>query len=215
MTNLVVTAQLAGQLAMPDGPIALDGILAAAVAVRDGLPPVVTPVSILPIEIPVEREPGGRFHLASFAAFEWEAFERRHIHRRFPVAEAQAIAGPKLRRINISTGPAKSYRIPLEVGHLVDDNLTWWCRGDAVAIRDLLALISHLGKRRAVGLGRVRSWDVRACRPWPGFPVVRDGLPLRTLPPDWPGLDRPTLAYRTMTYPYWLRADEELCAVPC
>lgn len=214
MTPLVVTARLAGQIAMPDGPLALDGILAAAVAMRDGLPPP-APGAILPIDIPVLRAPSGRFHLASFAQFTWEIYERRFVNRRFPTAEAQYLGGPKLKRINISTGPAKSYRIPMEVGHLMGDQLTWWCIGDEVEVRALLALVSHLGKRRAVGLGRVCRWTVDRCETWDGFPVVANGKPLRTLPLDWPGLDGASQAYRTLTYPYWLRANEELCAVPC
>src|ERR1700755_142975 len=173
---------------MPDGPLAIDGLLAAAVAIRDGLPPA-TPGAIVPIEIPVAREPEGRFHLASFASFSWEIFERRFVNRRFPTTEAQVLAGPKLRRIDISTGPAKSYRIPMEVGHVAGDQLTWWCVGDEDEVRGLLGLITHLGKRRAVGLGRVRAWKVEACsETWDGFPVVAGGKPLRTLAIDWPRL---------------------------
>jgi CRISPR type IV-associated protein Csf3 len=172
------------------------------------------PGALLRIEIPVQREPGGRFHLASLGEAEFEMFERRFVNRRFPLPEAQAIGEPKLRRILLSGGPSKNYRIPMETGHLRDDLITWWCVGDREEIGDLLPHVSHLGKRRAVGLGRVREWRVDPCEAWPGFPVVRDGRALRPLPTDWPGLDQPALAYRTLTYPYWERAREELCAVP-
>lgn len=214
MIPLAVTARLSGGISMPGGGIALDALLAAAVAVRDGLPPA-SVAGVLPIEIPVQREPGGRFHLASWSVSAWEEHELRWLNRRFPLAEAQGLAAPSLRRIHIATGPCKSFRLPLETGHLVDDQLRWWCVGEDAAIRDLLGLVSHLGKRRAVGAGRVRDWTVAPCEPWgDGFPVVRDGRALRPLPADWPGLVSPDVGYGCLTYPYWRRSDEEMCALP-
>jgi hypothetical protein len=188
----------------------------AAVAVRDNLPP----LSILehaeapPLEIPVAKEPGGRFYLASFSDSQWEGHELRWVNRRYPVAEAQALAGPKLRRIQINAGPCKSFRIPLESGHLVGDEMRWWCLGEAEPIRDLLALVTHLGRRRGVGLGRVAEWMVEPCEPWDGFPVLRDGRPLRPLPLDWPGLVATEPGMAVLFPPYWERTREEVCAVP-
>jgi hypothetical protein len=211
---LAITARLQGAVALPYGPLALDSLLAAAVARRDGIPPALSPAEVQPIEIPVEREPGGRFHLASFSVSETECIERRWVNRRFPLAEAQAMGDAKLRRILISAGPCKSYRLPLETRHMVDDELRWWCIGEREEIEPLLAITSYIGKKRGVGRGRVVRWTVEPCELWDGFPVVRDGKPLRPLPPDWPGLDDPAMAYRTLTYPYWIHAEEKLCAVP-
>jgi CRISPR type IV-associated protein Csf3 len=214
MEPLVITARLAGGVSMPAGRIALDALLAAAVALRDELPPV-SVAGVLPIEIPIAREPDGRFHLASFSTSEWETFEARFVNRRFPVAEAQALAVEKFKRIQISTGPCKSFRIPLETGHVASDLLTWWCVGTAGEIAGLLALVTHLGKRRGVGLGRVADWTVQSCKPWgEGFPVVREGRALRPLPVDWPGLVDAELGYACLSYPYWQRPQEVLCAVP-
>lgn len=213
MNPLSVTAVLNGPIALPGGPIALDALLAATIAQRDGLPPACTPADVRPIEIPVAREPDGRFHLASFSSCAVEAFENRFVNRRFPLAEAQVFADERLRTFRITAGSTKSYRIPLECRHLRGDELRWWCIGDECEIRALLDLVSHLGKKRSVGLGRVASWLVEPCDPWDGFPVVRDGRALRTLPPDWPGLVDPPLGYRCLTYPYWLHEKEELCAI--
>lgn len=212
---LQITARLQGAISLPGGPLALDSLLAAAVAIRDNIPPATTPAEIVPIEIPIAREPTGRFHLASFSVCAFEVHERRYTNRRFPVEEAQAMGAPSIRRIDVSAGPSKSYRIPREAGHVEDDVLRWFCIGDAAEIRALLDLISYLGKKRAVGLGRVLSWSVGSCEPWDGFPVLRDGQPLRPLPPDWPGLAPDAeRAYRTLTYPYWINTARVLCVVP-
>lgn len=214
MRPLRVTAELGGPIALPGGPLALDALLAWAVCAREGHPQPVD--EIKPVEIPVQREPGGRFHMCSFSVGEVEEYEQRWVNRRFPLTEAQGFAGAKLKRIQVSAGPCKSFRLPLETAHMRDDRLTWWCIGDAEAISALLPLVTHLGKRRAVGNGRVVRWTVEKCETWgEGFPVVLNGQPLRPLPPDWPGLaDDVAQEYRTISYPYWDRRHEQLCAVP-
>lgn len=217
MIPLEVTAELAGAIALPGGPVALDALLAAAIAKRDNIPPATCEAEIVPIEIPVARSACGRFHLASFSDGAFESRDRRYINRRFPLPEAQIFGESKFKRIDISTGPAKSFRIPLETGHLEHDRLRWWCIGDRDAIAELLTTwIGYLGKKRSVGLGRVARWSVEPCEHWgDGFPVARDGLPLRTLPADWPGLsDTAERAYRVLTYPYWRHSAEQICAVP-
>lgn len=214
MTPLCVTARVAGALALPNHPLALDALLASQVALREGLPAPRHAADCQPIEIPIQREPGGRFHLCSHAEYEWERHALRHINRRAPVEQYQTIGRDKIRRVQITAGANKSYRIPMQTGHVVNDELRWWCVGDADAIRELLAGVVFLGKKRSVGLGKVAAWSVEACPTWAGFPVVRDGKPLRPLPTDWPGLERPRCGYANLTYPYWAHEREELLAVP-
>lgn len=213
-TPLEVTATLRGPIAIPNGPIALDALLGAVVAKRNELIASMQ-TELYPIAIPVEYDSDGHFYLASFGACEIEIHEHRWTNRRFPIAEAQVMGEAKLRTIRINGGPCKSFRLPLDTVHLVDDRMTWWCMGDADAIRDLLTGARYLGKKRGIGLGAVKRWDVRPCEPWSGFPVARDGQPLRTLPINWPTLSGGAeQAYRCLEPPYWRRDAEELCAVP-
>ena len=216
MTPLAITARLGGPASLSNGPPAIDAILMAAVAMRDNLPPlsVVGAANATQLDIPIARSACGRVWLASFANYAVEESEGRWVNRKFPIAEAQLLGEPKLRRINISAGAQKSYRLPLETVHLVDDTMRWWCLGDDAAIRELLALVSYVGKKRSTGLGKVREWTVEPCEPWPGFPVLRDGVPMRTLPRDWEGLAEYDLAFRVLDPPYWDHAREEECAVP-
>jgi hypothetical protein len=209
---LTVTATLRGAVAVPNGPIAFDGLLGAAVAMREGLV-ASTQAELLPIALPLAQERG--VYLASDGVANIELHEHRFINRRFPLAEAQTMGDAKLRRIQLTSGRCKSFRLPLDTVHLDGDRMTWWALGDRSAIEALLAEIRYLGKRRAVGLGAVARWDVAPCEPWQGFPVVRDGEPLRSLPIDWPGL-APDVerAMRCLVPPYWRRDAEELCAVP-
>lgn len=215
MTPLRITAHLdplGAPLAMPDGYLHIDALLAAAVCVRDNVPPILDESDILPIEIPVQREPGGRFHLASASLpVDWLCHEKRYTQRRFPVEHAPYMTDMK--RVNLAAGAQKNFRIPLDNGRV--GALVWYLIGELVEIRQLLALISHLGKRRGVGYGKVSRWQVDECETWDGFPVVRDGQPLRHLPPDWPGLVDPALRLGNTSYPYWRRSTEQEIAAPC
>lgn len=216
---LMVTARLAGAVVLPAGLLALDGLLAAAVAALHDLPP--PDVEPVDVEIPVEREPGGRFHLASFSVGAVDARSRGWTQQRPVVAEAQWLGGPRVRRIDVSSGRDKATRKPREETYLVDDRLDWWCVGDPARVRALLDTVSAVGAKRSVGLGRVTRWDVTEVTPWgPGFPVLMDAEPpapphvLRPLPVDWPGLPDAFVAQRArLTYPY--RAAPGPDAVPC
>lgn len=211
---LSVTARVGRELVIPDMGMALDSLLAMATCLRDQVPPANTAAEVLPIEIPVEREPAGRFHLCSNSVCDIAARAKRYTNKRPVIGEAQALA-QTAKRMQINAGPSKGYRIPYETQWPKDGELRWWCIGAAAEIRDLLGLIGYLGKRRGVGLGRVLEWSVEPCEPWSGgFPVVLDGRPLRPLPPDWPGLVDPTVIETTLTYPYWLTERRQPCAVP-
>lgn len=220
MVPLEVTATLSAALANPTRLPDLDGLLAAAVCLSEGRDPP-DPGEPLPrVEIPVALSPCGRYHLASRGQGAIEQQERgRFVNRRFPMAEAQALAGPKLTRIVLAGGPCKSFRIPLERALLANDRITWWALGDPARVRWLLAWITHLGKRRAVGNGAVVRWEVRelgAAELWEGFPVLREGLPLRNLPLDAPGVDdaHAREGYACVMFPYWEREREERCWTP-
>jgi CRISPR type IV-associated protein Csf3 len=215
MEPLSITATLAGPVCIPDHAIALDALLGAAVCVRDQIPPATTAADCVPLAIPIERSPCGRFYLASVGSFEAEQYELRYVTKRAPIEQYQALGDDRIKTVRITAGANKSYRIPRECVHLVDDQITWWCRGDGPDIRALLEIVHHLGKKRSVGLGRVVRWQVYPCEAWPGFPVLRDGCPLRTLPADYPGVSEAAeRSYAVLSPPYWDRTRSELCAVP-
>lgn len=214
MIPLRVTAELSGPICLPDGLIALDSLLASQVALRQGLM-ALDAQSCVEIEIPVQRSECGRFHLCSHSVCEAEAHEKQFTNKRPAIEQFQAFGNEKLRRVDIATGPNKGYRIPRVATHLRGDRIDWWCVGDREQIKQLLSTVTHLGKKRGVGLGRVARWIVDPCEPWyDGFPVVLHGKPMRPLPANYPGLENPRLEYRTLSYPYWDHSQEDLIAYP-
>lgn len=217
MTPLVIRATLSGAVMLPSHPLALDALLMAAWATRENLPPLSfrdgEQCAIPKDAVPLMQSECGRIYLCSDSQYEVEAHEKRYVNRRFPMAEAQALGAPSVKRINPSAGATKGHRVPTTTMHLQHDEMFWYAMGDACAVRDLIALVSHLGKKRSVGIGRVRSWTVDDVEPWEGFPVLRDGRPMRSLPLDWPGLDSYRVEQRVLTPPYWERWREQECAV--
>lgn len=207
---LVVRCALTSPLVSPERTIALDSLLAFAAVRRTGQPIASSAHECVPVEIPIERSRCGRFHLASFAQFEIEKRSASFTNKRFPIREAQSMS--TMTRVQESTGACKGFRIPRE--HLHVDKLEWYCVGDLVRIRDLLCDVTSIGKKRGVGMGEIvmGSWNVETIDPWDGFPVLRDGVPLRPLPLDWPGLRDCEESYCRITYPYWDKSREDLWA---
>lgn len=200
MTPIRVTAALgtAGVL-LPHGAPQLDSLLAYAIVLRDGM----DPRGIEPIEVPLARDGSDDLYLCSVGQYEVDARSLQFTNRKFPIPEAQCFAEEKMRRINISAGAEKSYRLPREVMFLKGDQITWWAQGDASQVRELLKWIEYIGKRRAVGLGRVLTWFVNELEEvWPGFPVLHEGRPLRPLPLNYAGVsDDSTLAMAVLSDP--------------
>lgn len=218
MKPLHIVATIRGAIAAQSTRLMLDSLLMAAVARRDGLEPL-PPGHRGPTElaIPIAKSECGRVYLATQGMARDGQHEMRFKNRRFPIAEAQLLGEAKLKRINLMGGPSRSYRIPLDTVHVENGEMEWWAVGDAQAVEDLLAgWVGYLGHRRAVGLGKVMHWHVEECEPWEnGFPVVRNGWPMRPLPIDWPGLVADVeQAFSNTLPPYWRRAEEEVCAVP-
>lgn len=216
---LRVTARLAEGIVLR-APIMLDGLLAWAVSAEHRLLPPVSGQRGPTIEIPIEREPGGRFHLCSQGLHEVEASELRHKNRRAPVMEMARLGSSKISRVQISVGANKSYRVPYALEHLRDNEITWYCIGDPDRVMSLLRHVHYLGRHRGAGKGRLdlhgEPWRVEECEPWgDGFPVVDvEGQPMRPLPVDYPGLGAVSTALRTLTYPYYDMTRHEFCAVP-
>ena len=216
MTPLQVTARVPGQIALPWGGVALDTLLTWSRAQELDLAPPRDASECQPVEIPLQLELGGRFYMCSDSVQIMQDFDLRYTNRRAPIEQYQSM-GPATGRVQITAGVDKSYRIPLEVGHLRDERMDWFAIGNVPEVQRLLSLVGYLGKKRSVGLGKVERWEVVALpdrETWPGFPVALDGKPLRPLPLDWPGLDAPAQAYATLSIPRWDHSREELCAVP-
>lgn len=212
MQPLQITARLVSPLAVPLFPVHLDALLAAMVCERRGL--IVGVGDWQDVEIPVARSSCGRYHLASAAHCVPLTSLPGFTQKRAPISEFGWFGSPKVKSVLVSGGVNKACRIPQP--RAVVDAMRWWCVGDLDAVADLLAQVTHVGKKRSVGHGKVGSWTTLPCSNWPGFPVLRpDGTPMRILPLDTVGLGPATaLGWGPLTYPYWEQANAVQVAQP-
>jgi hypothetical protein len=212
MIPIRIIADMMSRTVVSDDGLHLDSLMMAAVAKRDGLPPLLSQrqaIDAEPLQIPIALSPCGRYYLATSALGHVEARENRYVNRRFPLHESIALGDESFKRVMLSSGSCKGFRVPVESSHV--DRWTWYAVGDLEAVRELVPLVTRLGKRRSVGEGLVRAWTVEECEPWAGaFPVLDvDGMPLRNVPLDTPGLsDRYVARIGRLRPPYWLRHDE-------
>lgn len=196
-------------------PIHLDGLLGHAIVTIEDLPRATSAKECVGLPIPLAEQ--GGVYLASAAEYAVEEHELAWVNKRFPTDMAQQLGDESIRSIQITAGINKSFREPLAVSHLEHDRIVWWAIGDQPEIRRLLSAVAYLGGKRRFGYGEVKRWSVEPCEPWgEGFPVVRDGKPLRNLPMNWPGLGPDVEhAYAVVRPPYWDRGSAVLAVVPC
>jgi len=208
---LVITCELVSPLVSPERFIAIDSMLAYQAVLHTDQPMASNASDCVPVEIPVLRSPCGRFHMASIAQFNIDKRSVGYTNKRFPTQEAENLSN--MRRVETSQGLTKAFRIPRE--HLHVDKLTWYCIGKRNDCLALLSNVTSIGKKRGVGMGAIiiGSWSIALITPWEGFPVLRDGMPLRPLPNEFPGIDKSKAepAFRCLSYPYWDRAREVEC----
>jgi CRISPR type IV-associated protein Csf3 len=158
--------------------------------------------------IPVERrESNGEWYYAcSFAIGDPVAERTAWWNKRFDARHAEEYVDFQGRRgkINASAGRYKAYRMPV-VTYLVPQ-LTWYCVGDEDEIRSLLANITHIGKKRSQGKGRVREWRVT--------PSDEDLSHLRPIPDpdghDWQAVRPPYWEHRNVVQVSWPEGSEIL-----
>lgn len=217
MTPLRIIAEMESRLILPPEGIHLDALLMAAAARRDDAPPLYTQADAAnakPLDIPIALSACGRYYLATTSIQHVDQRELRYVNRRFPLAEAIVFGAPSMRRVQMSEGSCKQYRIPVEAVHARE--LHWYAVGDADGVRELLSLVSRLGRRRGVGEGTVLRWRVEEMdEVWDGFPVLSaDGAAMRHLPFDVEGLRDYAVRIGCVRPPYWARAREEEVACP-
>lgn len=212
MIPLRVTAWIRGEIMLTVGGVEIDGLLMYVRARELGYPPP-SVERREPPDIPIARSECGRVYMCTTGLFDVETTGLHKIVKR-------PILPEKIRHncrgtLNDGSGPNKAWNTPVETTILADDRIDWLCIGDRDEVTRLLRHVTHLGRKRAAGFGEVDWWDVGPCEPWDdGFPIVRDGHPMRVLPADWPGLVSPRIDHRVPSPPYWDHAREQACAIP-
>lgn len=111
----------------------------------------------------------------------WVAEGRDHWNKRFDQGFAHLVDFKGRRgKVIIEQGQYRAYHMP--VFYRVADRVRWYCVGDKIEIEALLSTVTHLGKKRSQGWGRVIRWEVES---WTeDWSVWREGKLTRGVPAD-------------------------------
>jgi CRISPR type IV-associated protein Csf3 len=204
----ITASLLTGQVATSDRYLPLDSMLAWA-WMQEHHPEMmeasnsgIRPETMIQPELPLERrgQGDGWYWACSFACGEAKREEVLHWHKRFDQAAAEEYADFGARRgtVDIKSGHYKAYRMPLLV--VLVSRLTWYAVGDIGQVSALTGRLTHVGKKRSQGYGKVASWLVES---WP-----EDLSSLRAVP----DLEGPLeIGIRP---PYWLARDWRRATIP-
>jgi CRISPR type IV-associated protein Csf3 len=109
----------------------------------------------------------------------WVAEGTDYWNKRFDAGFADLVDfGGRRGKVIIEQGPYKAYHMP--IFYRTACQIEWYAVGDLSRIRELLATVTHIGKKRSQGWGRVTEWIVE---PWPEDWSVRcDGYLTRGIP---------------------------------
>ena len=147
-----------------------------------------------------------------------------HFAKRYSAEKSGMLAPSERRIITVSSGPLKSYRLPLRMRPV--DRIVWFCggrtgdRAPGSGVRKLLRKVFAVGKKTSFGFGQVARWEVELIEddlswfaPSESGTVLMRTLPASArLPKDLVGFK---VADGAPVAPYWMRELACRIVVPC
>lgn len=215
MKPMKITAYMVSGVVTYDRWLPLDGLLHHVAWERAGRPKYWETQPDAQYDLPLARVDlsGGRWcwH-ATWAMADWQKSDAVYVNRRFPVQRRELLQNG-VRRISMSSGRFKGYRMPLP--REWSSHLMWYALGDAECAREMLEELPNIGKKAARGHGKVRRWEVKDALEV--SLVDRSGMALRSLPAEYQGLTeegRSHRAYARLLPPYIPKLTQEELCVP-
>jgi len=142
----------------------------------------------------------------------WISEGQDHWNKRFDSQFADLVDFGKRRgKVIIEQGRYKAYHMP--IFYRVAMKIDWYCVGDREAIHQLLSCVTHLGKKRSQGWGRVIAWEVES---WTqDWSIWRDGKLTRGVPGrDVAGKGAFNLLHYGLRPSYYRPHNQMLIAIP-
>lgn len=160
------------------------------------------------VELPLEKRTlnGEWFYAASFAEWQYYADGQGFWVKRFDQKQGHFIDFDNRRgKVIVEQGRYKAYHMPTFYRHALA--VVWYVVGDKTKIENLLAHVTHIGKKTAQGNGRIIRWKVEEwSHDWSLY--GEDGQLMRAIPDGENGIlygIRPS---------YWARENQVMAALP-
>lgn len=199
VTGLKVTALMAQGYVSTVGALNLDGVLSAGLV---NSPMVGTTMGgrngfcvPLPLHLAWVSDQGWPMWAATEFVAADEQIGQAYLHKRHPTD--RATLGPRA-AVNTSAGQFKDVRLPLQVK--VTGQIEAWCIGIEDDVCAILGAVTHVGRKGAIGYGRVLRWTVEPADVSLAWVLDRRTVPLAACGDADPDRVSPRDAW---TAPYW------------
>lgn len=199
MVGLHVRAEMGAGYVSTVGALNLDGVMAAGLvnspmvgATMGGRDGFCVP---LPLQLAWVSDRGWPMWAATEFVAASAQTGQAYLHKRHPTDRAPLGAR---QAVNTSAGQFKDVRLPLQVR--VTEALDAWCIGAADDVRAILSSVTHIGRKGAIGYGRVLRWKVEPADVSLAWVLDRRAVPLAACGDADPGRVSPRDAW---TAPYW------------
>jgi hypothetical protein len=156
-----ITAHLAVPLGVTDNfSPKIEGIIEYSVRESLGMldPNPIRLEDIRPVELPLQKHSSG-FYYCSSPHYLVERESQSRYRKRWDYQEKCLDWGNKKAKFSGSDGHFKAYDMPLFLNHT--SRIDWFVLGEPSNILAALNRITHLGKKRSLGNGLVKKWDIK------------------------------------------------------
>ncbi|MCI0555298.1 MAG: hypothetical protein L0287_30495, partial [Anaerolineae bacterium] len=118
---------------------------------------------------------------------------------------------PRHKRLTIGAGRYKAFHMPVFVRSAL--YLDWFCVGDADRLNELVSTVTHIGKKRSQGWGRVIRWQINQTDR--DYHLFMHGRLMRGVPKSFPiGSAQHQVAYFGFRPCYWKKSNQDVLKVP-
>lgn len=152
------------------------------------------------------------YYKCSWAQWSHDIEGKDHWNKRFDEKYSDLVDTGRKRVVSVKSGQYKSYHMP--IFYRVALYVEWYAVACKQSLELLLSTVTHLGKKRSQGWGRVRRWEIRR---WDhDWSVWRDDELMRGIPAEH-AVERGgsfNLANYGVRPSYWKSNNQMLLAMP-
>lgn len=170
-------------------------------------------VPVEDLQIPIKKT-GDVYH-ASVSQFDRAPLYQSTIYKRFNDKSVESLK-PKQRkgRVHTDRGYFKDFMINLPF--ITPNEISFYTYADKFEIKRLLPHLSHLGKKGAIGGGKILKYSVKETET--DYSFYKDGQIMRPIPHElaknFPLVEGSQFMNSSYKPPYWDKSNIKMCLVP-
>lgn len=162
------------------------------------------------IELPFIKQTNGVYHTSYPIVEDNDVFIDNYVFTKsFDIKLNQKLGKNKNYKPNLASGRHKMFMLVLE--RALIDKISFYVCGDKIKIKELLANLTHYGKKSSLDFGRVKRIKVMIIDKDLSL-FDENGNPNRIIPvKDFEDVKSNNIVVKRAKYPYWDKGGKEVC----